>query len=100
MDGAAAASAAACRATPSESEPKVADGIFAELENTFADVVPRRHTHTQYTTPAAARLEREQGKGECGAGGKVVLLLLLFCFPFGLLPWHNIDPSWVVACPQ
>lgn len=62
MDGAAAAAAsavvvaaAACRATPSESEPKVADGIFAELENTFADVVPRRHTHTQYTTPAAER---------------------------------------------
>lgn len=54
MDG------AACRATPSESEPKVADGIFAELENTFADVVPRRHTHTQYTTPA---------RGTGGRGG-------------------------------
>lgn len=56
MDG------AACRATPSESEPKVADGIFAELENTFADVVPRRHTHTQYTTPA---------RGTGGRGGSV-----------------------------
>lgn len=64
MDGA----AAACRATPSESEPKVADGIFAELENTFADVVPRRHTHTQYTTPAAARLERIGEGGVWGRG--------------------------------
>lgn len=64
MNGAAASAvviaAAACRATPSESEPKVADGIFAELENTFADVVPRRHTHTQYTTPA---------RGTGGRGG-------------------------------